>query len=509
MPAVRFDMTYPQREGFTRQIIKDIDIWAYTMPLPEGESQYGPPMTRRVDNDYVNATRLLQLTRLNPSQRARELAVQPTIIIRGGLNNIQGTWVPLERAKELAKRYEIEQILEPILFDPDQAPKDFVDERQHPQHTAPKRKLPATPTTPATPATDAAAPTPRVASTPAPSGRRTGPTAGRSSEPGARAKGKAAVAAAAQALASSTAKSAPSSPAARQSDTKLGKRKFGAMDSTGPSPFPAPADGRPQQVEIASWTARSQGGDSGPQATWLSRSGSGSVPSGSSNGDASIAKTAAIGTDLKQGLDAAERLRPRSPTLSQLQSMLQSNKRRESSPGLRSTAASNSARSSLRGTADTAGLPRENDRSTAGPSSAFPKTGSSSSWSADIGSYSTFSGSNPSVLNGGPSHPSHSSSSSSTLSVHDPTTWDSKYVAAFGRSRGWNEQRVLSKLRDSDIDGTLLLSLDLNQQSVFVLDRCGITVPGDQMRIIQAAQFLREIYPTGPEHRLFGQAPNA
>ncbi|KAE8209727.1 hypothetical protein CF327_g6327 [Tilletia walkeri] len=527
MPTLRFDMRNPQREGFTRQMINGLDIWAYTLPLAQGASQYSPPMTRRVDNSYVNATRLLQLTALNPNQKTKELMVQPTIVMRGGLNNIQGTWVPLERARAIAKKYDIEQDIAPILFDPSQPPKSFVDERCKPMHSSVKRRKTSTGVA-ASP--KASAGSSRAGSGSGTSDWRSGATSGRHSEPIARARGNIAGALSAMSAGSSARKqSASGSSSDRQTDSRLGKRKAGAADSAGPSSSTS-KDGRPQQVEIASWTARSQGGDSNSQTGWyagpVNKAGASSssdlgASSSASGSGAASATTNGTTNENKQGVDATERLRPRPPTLSELRNMLQTNKRRDSSPGMRSTASSSLPRSSLRSTADTAGSSRDHNMSTAGPSS---NGQTSSSWStADAGTYPSFNRAEPSVLNGGPSRaglnggpsraglnggPSRTglSSSSPSLTVHDPTTWDSKYVAAFGRSRGWDEQRVLSKLREGDIDGTLLLSLDFNDQSVFVLNQCGIKVPGDQIRIIQAAEFLREYYPTGPDHRLFGQA---
>ncbi|KAK0539502.1 Transcription factor mbp1 [Tilletia horrida] len=546
MPALRFDMTYPQREGFTRQLIKGIDIWAYTLPLAPGEDTYKAPMARRADNNHINATRLLQLSALNPSQRARELNVRPHIVIRGGLNNIQGTWVPLERAIELARKYKIDHLVAPILFDPEKPPTEFVDER-HKGTTADSLPVGAVFKNGAGPSSAGASGSGQSGRHSAP-GRATGATSSGPSVAQIAAAGAAAAAAKlgrssmGNLLASSSGSSSSSgggggggggTAAGSGTDSRLGKRKFGTDDaaaaaasgtsgsSSSPALFP---DNRHQHVEIASWTSRSHGSDvSAPPSSWLSSaqtsgsgsgSGSGAGASGSggpgagasntaegSSSSMSIAKSAGSSADHKQGLDSAERLRPRSPTLSELRSMLQTNtnKRRATSPGLRSAAVTNAARSSVRAGLD--GLtPREasmmglnasagNGGAAGGPLSL---AGSSGSGAGDGHGGPPFSiGLDPALANG----------SSHGVSVNDPQTWDSKFVAVFGRTRGWHEQRVLSRLRDGDIDGPLLLSLDFNDRSVFMLNQCGITVPGDQIRIIQAASFLREIYPTGVESR--------
>ncbi|KAL9933954.1 hypothetical protein V8E36_007036 [Tilletia maclaganii] len=535
MPALRFDMLYPQKEGFTLQNIRGLEIWAYTLPLQPGENSFKAPMSRRTDNNYVNATRMLQLTNLNPSQRARELNMRPHLVIRGGLNNVQGTWVPLPRARELATKYGIADLIGPILFDPNSPPKTFTDERD--LRTPPPSRSAAKA---AAARKNARLSAPAHSSNVGSSSGGVGGLAANAARAG-RASVPASMALAA-AVAASSSNGGAGGPTGSNS-TRLGgslaggsssggnnaassssgggalKRKFGSDDTA--------ADGR-HQIEIASWTSRSHGSDSSAPSNWHARPGTlGNALSGIGGGSTNnsvTTSTSASGSSSRgiltsdgkspiassdpkhHGLDVAERLRPRSPTLAELRSMMHTNKRRATSPDLRSAASHNSARLSLRGGSGSDG-DLANASSSSAPGASAPEGSSPSSPSsapASILATGKLNGAS-NIDRGGDASGSASQEVPAALSVHDPATWDSKFVVAFGRSRGWDEQRVLSKLRDGDMDGNLLLSLDFNDQSVFVLNRCGITVPGDQMRVIQAAGFLREIYPTGPEHRLFGQ----
>ncbi|KAK0552194.1 hypothetical protein OC845_001810 [Tilletia horrida] len=81
---------------------------------------------RRVDNDFVNATQLLALTSLTREERAAELHIPSRILIRGGAPHLQGAWVPLEDARDLAARHDLADRAWPILFDPDDPPTEDI-----------------------------------------------------------------------------------------------------------------------------------------------------------------------------------------------------------------------------------------------------------------------------------------------------------------------------------------------------------------------------------------------
>ncbi|KAK0552205.1 Transcription factor mbp1 [Tilletia horrida] len=81
---------------------------------------------RRVDNDYVNLTQLLALTNLAREDRLLELRIPSRIVSRGGIYQLQGSWVPLEVAQEIANRRQFRHLFWPILLDPDDL-KDIAD----------------------------------------------------------------------------------------------------------------------------------------------------------------------------------------------------------------------------------------------------------------------------------------------------------------------------------------------------------------------------------------------
>ncbi|CAO3589699.1 unnamed protein product [Absidia cylindrospora] len=75
---------------------------------------------RRREDDYMNATQILKVADFAKAQRTRilEREVQTGVHekIQGGYGKYQGTWIPLDRAIELARRYDVFEILLPILL---------------------------------------------------------------------------------------------------------------------------------------------------------------------------------------------------------------------------------------------------------------------------------------------------------------------------------------------------------------------------------------------------------
>lgn len=73
---------------------------------------------RRKNDGWVNATHILKVANFDKPQRTRilEKEVQKGIHekIQGGYGKYQGTWVPLDIARELAFQYNVESILQPI-----------------------------------------------------------------------------------------------------------------------------------------------------------------------------------------------------------------------------------------------------------------------------------------------------------------------------------------------------------------------------------------------------------
>ncbi|KAK0544014.1 hypothetical protein OC846_005658 [Tilletia horrida] len=571
MPAVRVDMIHPQREGFTRSIIRDLDIWSYTLPLQEGETEYGPPMTRRADTNYINATRLLSLSNLSPSQRARELSVMPTSVIRGGLNSIQGTWsalyildmisthmkpqtdinfqsssppsldtssltllrVPLVRARELAKTLGLFELIKPILFDPSDPPTNFVDERGAGSQGGSSAVIMSVPRGPKL---SAAAKAHLAAARKSEPGRITATIknprklASRQSLPGPSTPpisvGADPLRTGSSTLSLSGGPGGPSLPVprAKRSATDVSgsasagpsKRRIvlsgASLDGPKVSASSSGSNAGGQQIKIASWTSFSRGSDNDSSSRW--DDGSLAPPVVGSSSSESGSSSPAGSADTKPTLTFGERHRVRVPTLAELNSILQSEapppKRSGSgSSTLRMAAATNLARSSLRGLSGSShtsgsdlhssGLPplSSNGASHRVPSSSTAlvalQSGSTPAASIPAGSNVPF----PvlSRVNSASLVSSNGSGRSNGSSSGDhPSTWNSNEVVEFGRTRAWHESRVLLRLREADIDGQLLLSLDFDDRSVFMLNQCGISVPGDQIRIIQGAEHLRKQY---------------
>ncbi|RPB12254.1 apses-domain-containing protein [Morchella conica CCBAS932] len=73
---------------------------------------------RRRSDSWVNATQVLKVAEFDKPQRTRilEREVQRGVHekVQGGYGKYQGTWVPLERAKEIAALYNVGELLKPI-----------------------------------------------------------------------------------------------------------------------------------------------------------------------------------------------------------------------------------------------------------------------------------------------------------------------------------------------------------------------------------------------------------
>ncbi|KIS65816.1 uncharacterized protein UMAG_11222 [Mycosarcoma maydis] len=73
---------------------------------------------RRRSDDWLNATQILKVVGLDKPQRTRvlEREIQKGIHekVQGGYGKYQGTWIPLDVAIELAERYNIQGLLQPI-----------------------------------------------------------------------------------------------------------------------------------------------------------------------------------------------------------------------------------------------------------------------------------------------------------------------------------------------------------------------------------------------------------
>ncbi|KAK0467003.1 uncharacterized protein EV420DRAFT_1636035 [Desarmillaria tabescens] len=80
----------------------------------------GIPCMRRRDNSWVNATQILKVAGVNKGKRTvvmdRRVLKGQHEIIQGGHGKYQGTWIPLDRGRELARRFHVDKLFAP-LFD--------------------------------------------------------------------------------------------------------------------------------------------------------------------------------------------------------------------------------------------------------------------------------------------------------------------------------------------------------------------------------------------------------
>ncbi|EPQ27049.1 uncharacterized protein PFL1_05333 [Pseudozyma flocculosa PF-1] len=102
----------------------------------------GIAVMRRRNDGWLNATSILKIAGIEKTKRTKIL--EKNILtgehekIQGGYGKFQGTWIPLQRAQQLAAEHNVAHILKPILeFDPanaDQLPKLY--QRRKPQPAA-------------------------------------------------------------------------------------------------------------------------------------------------------------------------------------------------------------------------------------------------------------------------------------------------------------------------------------------------------------------------------------
>ncbi|SNX87416.1 related to transcription factor MBP1 [Melanopsichium pennsylvanicum] len=102
----------------------------------------GIAVMRRRGDGWLNATQILKIAGIEKTRRTKIL--EKSILtgehekIQGGYGKFQGTWIPLQRAQQVAAEYNVSHLLQPILeFDPataDQIPKLY--QRKKPASSA-------------------------------------------------------------------------------------------------------------------------------------------------------------------------------------------------------------------------------------------------------------------------------------------------------------------------------------------------------------------------------------
>ncbi|KAI9325036.1 transcription regulator HTH, apses-type DNA-binding domain-containing protein, partial [Zopfochytrium polystomum] len=109
-----------------------VTIGSYRTKLPDspiymavysGVSVYekiirGVPVMKRVDDYYMNATHILKVAGFTKPKRTKIL--EKEVLqghhekVQGGYGKYQGTWIPRQIAKSLAKQYGVDQVLKDI-----------------------------------------------------------------------------------------------------------------------------------------------------------------------------------------------------------------------------------------------------------------------------------------------------------------------------------------------------------------------------------------------------------
>ncbi|KAJ3114138.1 hypothetical protein HDU96_002519 [Phlyctochytrium bullatum] len=77
------------------------------------------PIMRRISDGYINATQILRVAGFNKPRRTKILEKEVMNLehekVQGGYGKYQGTWIPRELARDLARRYRVEEDLQPII----------------------------------------------------------------------------------------------------------------------------------------------------------------------------------------------------------------------------------------------------------------------------------------------------------------------------------------------------------------------------------------------------------
>ncbi|KAI9208771.1 transcription regulator HTH, apses-type DNA-binding domain-containing protein [Polychytrium aggregatum] len=113
-PPKRRDRTsstpLPPREGVYEATYSNVPVWEI---VANGVAV----MRRRVDG-YVNATHLLKVAGIEKGRRTkileREIHGGEHEKVQGGYGKYQGTWIPLDRAIQLAREYSVEEAVHEI-----------------------------------------------------------------------------------------------------------------------------------------------------------------------------------------------------------------------------------------------------------------------------------------------------------------------------------------------------------------------------------------------------------
>ncbi|OAD68374.1 apses-type HTH transcription regulator, partial [Phycomyces blakesleeanus NRRL 1555(-)] len=80
---------------------------------------HGVAIMRRRSDSYMNATQILKLAGIDKGKRTkildREVLTGEHEKVQGGYGKYQGTWIPWDKGKELAERYQVLDFILPLV----------------------------------------------------------------------------------------------------------------------------------------------------------------------------------------------------------------------------------------------------------------------------------------------------------------------------------------------------------------------------------------------------------
>lgn len=111
----------PPSKSSSRKIVKprvatvyweDEDTTCYQV------SAHNVVVSRRENDNYVNGTKLLNVTGMTRGKRDGMLKIEKgRLVVRNGPMNLKGVWIPFNRAVELARNEGVDELLYPLLVD--------------------------------------------------------------------------------------------------------------------------------------------------------------------------------------------------------------------------------------------------------------------------------------------------------------------------------------------------------------------------------------------------------
>ncbi|KTB11800.1 Protein SOK2 [Nakaseomyces glabratus] len=117
--------------------------WEDEHTICHGVNHNGVTVVRRADNDMVNGTKLLNVTGMTRGRRDGILKNEPVRdVVKGGPMTLKGVWIPIDRARAIARQEGIEQWLYPLFIDDLHQAITLLRQQVQPQVQMPAPQLP-------------------------------------------------------------------------------------------------------------------------------------------------------------------------------------------------------------------------------------------------------------------------------------------------------------------------------------------------------------------------------